>query len=234
MTKVIISGSTSGIGKAISQQLLTQGHDVIGLARDHSKFQPISQRYHPYTVDFADIDRLPDALQTIYREYSTIDALICCAGYGQFNELEQFSIAQIQRLMDVNFVSQVLLIKTWLPQLKQQRYGKIIIIGSEAALQGQRKGSIYCASKFALRGFCQSLRYECNRNHIAVTIINPGLVKTPFFDTLDFQPGCSQENHIEAQQIAEIIDLVMKMENNCVVEEINLQPLSKVIEKTLS
>ena len=65
--------------------------------------------------------------------------------------------------------------------MKKIGKGDVIFIGSEAALNGSRKGTIYCASKFALRGFAQALRDECSKSSIRVTIINPGMVKTGFF-----------------------------------------------------
>ena len=62
-------------------------------------------------------------------------------------------------------------------------------MGSEAALAGTAQGSLYCAAKFALRGLAQALRAECARAGIRVTLVNPGMVQSPFFDELDFRPG---------------------------------------------
>jgi short-subunit dehydrogenase len=91
--------------------------------------------------------------------------------------------------MNLNFVSQSFLAKEFLPALKRKALADLIFIGSEAALAGSRKGSIYCASKFALRGFSQSLRDECAKSSVRVSLINPGMVKTDFFQSLTFEPG---------------------------------------------
>lgn len=231
MKKIIITGSSSGIGKSIVQALLLKHHILIGLSRDHKKFSPKDPNYTPIPIDFSEINNLEAQLKPIAKLHPDIDAIICSAGYGQFSKIEQFSVAQMQRIMDVNFLSQAILIKTLLPNLKKRGGGKIILIGSESALRGNKQGALYCASKFALRGFSQSLADECTSSNTAVTLINPGMVKTPFFDQLNFQPGEANLNSIEPQQIAKTVELVLDMDNNCVLNEINLQPMKKVVVK---
>lgn len=229
--KLLISGSSSGIGRAIAEKMLAEEHCVIGLARNHVKFNPSNNNYLTYAIDFAKIEILEKELQVIQKQHATVDTLIICTGYGEFAELEQFSVAKMQNMLNVNFLSQVILIKTFLPALKKKKAGKIIILGSECALEGQKKGTLYCATKFALRGFAQSLRKECAAANISVTLINPGFVRTPFFDNLAFQPSPETEHAIQPEQIAHIVSTLINQEPNCVYEEINLQPLKKVIVK---
>lgn len=235
MTKntYIVSGSSSGIGRSITEMLLNKDHTVIGLARDHGKFQPDNENYIYHDVDFSKYDNLEPEFKNLQKSYPDIDGIICNAGFGDFKELEQFSASQMQIIMNVNFLSQALLVKTCLPTIKKSNQGKIIFIGSECALLGARKGSMYCASKFALRGFAQSLRTECSRANIAVSMINPGLVDTPFYDDLDFTPGNDPANAIQVQQVTDAIQLILNTDNNCVLEEINLQPMKKVVVKKL-
>lgn len=229
MKKILIAGSSSGIGKAITEQMLSENFEVMGLARNHDKFNPNHPNYITHSIDFSQIQSLEHQLKQIKPAH--LDAIICSVGYGEFKELEQFSVTHMQNMLNVNFLSQAILIKTFLPHLKKKKSGKIILIGSECALQGQKKGSMYCASKFALRGFSQSLRKECAPSHIHVTLINPGFVDTPFFNDLDFCPAPSSENSIESHQIARLASMLMAEKENCVYEEINLQPMKKVIEK---
>ncbi len=231
MQTTLITGSSSGIGRAIAEHLLKKNHKIIGLARDHSKFNPSSSDYFSYSIDFAKIQQLETKCREIHKEQPQINNIICCAGYGEFAELEQFSVAQMQNMLNVNFLSQAILIKTFLPSLKKISSAKIIMLGSECALDGQKKGSIYCASKFALRGFAQSLRKECSSSQVAVTLINPGMVDTPFFDDLTFRPGSDPSHSIQASQIAQTVMLLLDQRDNFVFEEINLQPMKKVIEK---
>jgi NADP-dependent 3-hydroxy acid dehydrogenase YdfG len=115
--------------------------------------------------------------------------------------------------------------------MKQHEQGDIIFLGSEAALHGARQGSIYCASKFALRGFAQSLREECGKAHVRVTLINPGAVRTPFFRELSFEPGMAADNAINPLDIAAAVLLVLKSRPGTVFDEINLTPLNHVWQK---
>lgn len=229
--KILISGSSSGIGKAITEKMLASNHSVIGLARNHEKFSPQTDQYYTYSMDFSRIANLEKEFRAIHQDHPHIDMIICCAGYGEFCEFEQFSVTKMQNLMNVNFMSQAVLVKTFLPSLKKQKSGKIIFIGSECSLEGQKKGSMYCASKFALRGFAQSLRKECASANICVTLVNPGFVDTPFFNELTFRPAPGLEHAIQSEQIALLISTLVNEKNNCVFEEINLQPMKKVIEK---
>ena len=116
-----------------------------------------------------------------------------------------------------------------LPHFKTKNRGDVIFIGSEAALEGGKKGSLYCATKFGLRGFSQSIRQESANKNIRVTLINPGMVRTSFFDDLNFQPGDDEENAIEPTDIADIIINILSMRSGTVVDEINLTPQKKVI-----
>jgi len=229
--KILISGATGGIGKAICEQLLHAGHQLLALCRHPENIMIKHENYQPYAVDFADVKAIETTLKSILSQQQSLDAVIIAAGYGQFAQLEQWSFKAMQDMMQVNFLSQALLIKLCLPLLVQTENSKIIAIGSEAAHQGAKKGSMYCASKFALKGFIQSLRAECVSKGIAVSMVNPGMVATNFFNALNFTHGDAKENAIQAAQVADMVSLLMNTENNCVIEEINCQPLKKVIAK---
>ncbi len=226
---VLITGTSSGIGKAIAENLLMDGNRVIGLARNSGQINTEHRDFHPIPIDLSELKSLPENLKRINQQFSPIDTLVLCAGHGRFGSLEEFSYQQINKSIDLNFTSQAYVVRALMPNLKRSKSGNIIFIGSEAALQGSRKGSIYCASKFALRGFAQALRDECARSGIRVTIINPGMVKTEFFDELDFQPGDDKENYILPSDIAEMVSLTLQLRQGTVVEEINCSPLKKVV-----
>jgi len=228
--KILITGASSGIGCASTRLLINEGHTVIGLARDFTKNPIESDRFIPISIDFSEIDNLPNQLSEINKAHPDINAVVCCAGRGQFGSLEEFSYSQIRELMDLNFLSQAYVSRCFLPTLKKQGAGNLIFIGSEAALEGSRKGSIYCASKFALRGLAQSLREECAHSGIHVSIINPGMVKTTFFDDLDFAPGEDEQNFIEPEDVANNISMILNSRCGTNIDELNLSPLKKVIQ----
>ena len=227
---VLVTGASSGIGRAICERLLHDQHTVVGLARNFTKFPGDHPSFQGIELDFADLDKLPERLQQIVTSHPEIDAVICCAGRGQFGSLEEFSYSQMRTLMDLNFTSQAYVARAFLPGFKTKGRGDIVFMGSESALSGGRRGAIYCASKFALRGFALSLREECSRSGVRVSVINPGMVKTDFFDGLNFAPGEHETNYILPQDIAEVVDVILSAREGTVFDEINLSPLKKVIQ----
>ncbi len=226
---LLVTGASRGIGRAISEQLLHAGARVIGIGRDFSAWPQRPAGLHPVELDLAQLDRLPQALKEIRAAHPAIDGIVCNAGYGRFGSLEEFSPAQIREQIDLNLTSQILLAREFLPGLKARGWGDLIFMGSEAALAGGRRGAVYCASKFALRGLAQSLREECAGSGIRVCVINPGMVKTGFFDELNFCPGEAEENYLLAEDVAEAVRTVLSARPGTCFDEINLSPLKKVI-----
>jgi 3-hydroxy acid dehydrogenase/malonic semialdehyde reductase len=223
----IITGASSGIGLVTAQRLAQDGYQVEGLARDFSSTD--TALFTPHEIDLANLESLPNDLD-VFSEPPEL--LILNAGYGRFGGIEQFSHQQIRHLIDTNLVSNLFLIKHFLPKMKTQGGGDIVLIGSESALQGARAGAVYCASKFALRGLAQSLRADCSNSDIRVILINPGPVETDFFDDLNFAPQQGVEFAIDAQSVARAITDSIAQPRHVVCEEINLQPMKRSFRKT--
>jgi NADP-dependent 3-hydroxy acid dehydrogenase YdfG len=227
---VLVTGAGSGIGRAVARNLLQQGHHVIGMSRDCGKFIRQMEGFSSVQLDLSRLNDLPQKLRELEQTFPEIDAVVFCAGMGQFGSVEEFSYAQIEDLMTLNFTSQAFLTRALLPALKRKDHSDLIFIGSEAALKGSRKGAVYCASKFAVRGFTQALREECGKSNVRVCLINPGMVKTAFFKQLSFEPGDDESNFIEPEDVAEAVSYVLNSRAQIVVEEINLSPLNKVVK----
>ena len=228
--RVLVTGASSGIGRAVCERLLADGHRAIGIARDFGKFPCDDHRFAAHEMDLADLDQLPKHLKTLVTTHSQLDALVLNAGVGRFGALEQFSYEQIRALIDLNFTSHVFVARAFLPVLKKAGRGHLVFMGSEAALAGTAQGSLYCAAKFALRGLAQALRAECARAGIRVTLVNPGMVQSPFFAELDFRPGPAPDNYILPEDIAAVIVHALTARDGTVLDEINLSPQKKVIE----
>jgi len=227
---VLVTGASSGIGRAIAKQLLQLGHHVLGVSRDVSRFARPLSNFSPIQLDLAALDQLPQQLKQLQSDFPNIDAVVFCAGIGQFGGLEEFSYPQIEQLLTINFTSSAFLTRALLPELKRKPHSDLIFIGSEAALKGSRKGALYCASKFAVRGFTQALREECAKSNVRVCLINPGMVKTPFFDDLAFEPGDDESQFILPEDVAEAVCYVLNSRPQIVIDEINLSPLNKVVK----
>lgn len=228
---ILVTGASSGIGRAIAKNLLRQGHFVIGISRDCSKFTKSMVNFHSVQIDLTQLQDLPGKIRELEYQFPNLDAVVFAAGAGQFGSLEEFSYRQIESLMKINFTSPVFLTRALLPSLKRKTGSDLIFIGSEAALKGSRKGTIYCASKFALRGFTQALREECSKDKVRVCLINPGMVKTPFFDGLSFAPGDDENNYLIPEDIADAASYVINSRTHTVIDEINLNPAAKVVKK---
>jgi NADP-dependent 3-hydroxy acid dehydrogenase YdfG len=227
---ILVTGASSGIGRAVAKQLIKLGHHVVGISRDCAQFQRRLPNFTGEEIDLSDLLHLPQAIRVLQNKHPKLDGAILCAGMGRFSSLEEFSYEQIQQLININFTSQVYLTRAMLPNLKRKDRADLIFIGSEAALKGSRKGTIYCASKFALRGFTQALREECAKSQVRVSLINPGMVNTPFFADLSFAPGDDVSNAITPEDVAEAVLYVLSTRPGIIVDEINLNPANKVIQ----
>lgn len=227
---ILVTGASSGIGRAVARKLLSEGHHVLGVSRDADRFQTSMPNFTAVQMDLSHLTGLADKATQLSKDHPEIDAAVFCAGAGRFGSLEEFSFAAIEALMTVNFTGQAFVTRALLPGLKKQARGDLIFIGSEAALKGSRKGAVYCASKFAVRGFTQALREECSKSRVRIALINPGMVNTPFFEALSFEPGGEVGQAIEPEDVADAVLYILHSNANIVVDEINLSPLNKVVK----
>ncbi len=226
----VVTGATSGIGLAITRELLRLGYEVAGVARRPEQAGLEHPRLRLHAIDLARTEALPEALERLFGTIAgPVRVLVNNAGAGVMGHLEQLSVRDIKRAMDLNFLSHAIVTRMLLPRLKRQSGpADIVFIGSEAALKGARRGSVYCAGKFAVRGFAQALREECAGTNVRVCLVNPGAVRTPFFDGLDFEPGGEAEEAIEPEDVAGLLELILRTRRGTVLDEINLSPATRV------
>ncbi|MET0069026.1 MAG: SDR family oxidoreductase [Candidatus Thiodiazotropha sp.] len=226
--KLLVTGASGGIGGAITRRLLNRGHRVVALSRDFSRW-PDQTGLHKRSLDLADLDALPTLLADITADHPDLDGAVLNAGSGRFGNLEEFSYQQISELVAINLTQHLYLARALVPLFKKKARSDLITIGSEAALAGGRKGAVYSACKFALRGFSQSIRAECSGSGVRVSLINPGMVDTDFYENLNFKPGEKPENALRAEDIANTVMLVLEAHPGTVFDEIDLNPLKRVI-----
>ncbi len=229
LRKALVTGASSGIGRAIALRLIEEGRSVVGVARDFSKLGWEDARFARVSLDLGDLRVVPERLGALVQEHPDVDAVVCCAGRGQFGSLEEFSYDQIRSLVDLNFVSQAYVARAFLPSLKKQGRGDLVFIGSESALSGGRRGAVYAASKAALGGFARALREECARSGVRVSVIHPGVVKTEFFERQPFAPGQDEVNYLLPEEVAQVVAQILQARAGVVFDEIHLSPLKKVL-----
>ena len=227
---VLVTGSSSGIGYEITSNLLDLGAKVIGIARNHDKSNLENKNYITYNCDVSIHDKLEILLKQILKNHPQINCLISNAGYGNFGPLENYSTSQINKFLSTNLTSHLVITKHLLPHFKRNKMGDIIFVGSEAGLSGAKNGSLYCAAKFGLKGFSEALSKDVVNNNIRVSIINPGMVRTDFFENLNFEPGDSQENVISLRDVSSTVAYILGLDRNTIVDEINLSPSKKAIK----
>ena len=227
---LLVTGSSSGIGRAITIKLLDSGVRVIGVARNHSKLKLEHKNYLTYSIDLSKLDNLEKIIKKIIQDHPEINGLVSNAGYGEFGPLENFSVNDISSFFSMNLTSHIIITKCLLPHLKKKEIGDIIFMGSEASLTGEKNGTLYCSAKFGLRGFSQALRKDVSNSNIRVCIINPGMVRTSFFNNLKFSPGEDINNAVSEEDISNAVLSILTLGRNTVVDEINLSPLKKVIK----
>lgn len=174
---IFITGITSGFGRAMAQQLSSDGHRVYGTFRHDS--QPLPGVTY-LKADVRDEESLKNAVKRVIELEGRIDTLISNAGMGIGGPLEFTSIDDARHQMDVNFMGMVRLLNLVVPVMRCQHCGHIICISSIGGLMGLPYQGMYSASKFAIEGYCESLRLELRQFGIHVTVINPGDFSTGF------------------------------------------------------
>ncbi len=230
--QALVTGASSGIGRAIANRLATEGYQVFGVARrGAANDEGADARITSVPIDLEDLDRLPLKLDALNQRLGALDVIVLAAGRGRFGALEQQSYSDISALIDLNLTANVFMCRALLPGMKRRGRGRVVFIGSEAALQGKRNGSVYCATKFAMRGLAQALREECSKSGVAVSVIQPGMVRTPFFDQLDFEPGPDRHHALDSEQVADAVAYVLNSPAHAVIDEIELSPLQHVVKK---
>lgn len=224
----LVTGASSGIGLAISQCLLQSGCRVNGIARDFAKADLQHPLFESHVLDLQDLEKTDALLKRICQQ--RIDYFVHCAGSGLFGSIEQFSSRQIDRYLKSNLTSALLISHYIVPLMRRHKCGRIIFIGSESALKAGKKGVLYSTAKFGLRGLALSLREDCGKDGINVTLINPGMVRTAFFDEQAFAPGQHSSNAITTGDIASTVLHVLSSNPDIVFDEINLTPRNKSID----
>ena len=207
MNKIIITGTSKGIGNAIAKNLLKQNIKVIGISRKHTIKH---ENYFAISFDLNDFKNIKNILDNIIFNHKKIDAIISSAGYGIFENLENIKEKEVIDYFNVNLLAHILISKVLVSHFKKKKTGHFIFIGSEAAFKGNQKSTLYSTAKHGLLGFVKSFREECNMSEIRVTIINPGMGNSSFFKKLKFSPGKSIKNSIKLEDIAELVFFILK------------------------
>ena len=192
MSTWLITGATSGIGRAVATALLANGDRVAAFARSPQAMDDLAAAY-PHLlwitrVDVTDTQDLRRATERAFTEMGHIDVVFSNAGAGAFGAAEELDDAVIEQQIALNMVAPIHLIRSALPHLRAQRGGRIIQMSTMGGQLTTPGGSIYHASKWGIEGFTESIMGEVAAFGIGVTLIEPGNVRTPFGAALSVAP----------------------------------------------
>ena len=178
----IVTGASSGIGAATARRLARQGFVVYGAARRADRLAELGEGIRPLVMDVTDEQSLVDGVGQVLADTGRIDVLVGNAGYGSYGSIEEVSIDEARRQLEVNVFGLVRLVQLVLPTMREQGSGRIINVSSMGGRFAAPFGGWYHASKFALEALSDSLRSEVADFGIDVSIIEPGAIKTEWGD----------------------------------------------------
>lgn len=202
MDKVaLVTGCSSGIGFETALSLAREGYQTYASMRDTKKgkkIQEIAKKENlPITVLPLDVDKaesVESAIKQIISEKKRLDVLVNNAGYGTFGCLEDLTIDELKAQFETNFFSVARLIQRVTPIMRNQKSGSIVNISSVAGKIGFPASPAYISSKFAIEGLSECLRYELSPFGINIIIIEPGVIKTNFFGSMQMPKNAKPDS----------------------------------------
>jgi len=207
---VLITGGSSGIGKATAKMLAQGGYRVYAAARRVEKMNDLkADGIHVIGMDITDDQSIVRGVEEIVTIEGKVDILINNAGFGQYGSVEDVALADARYQLEVNLFGLARLTQLVLPLMREQHFGKIVNISSTGGKVAAPLGGWYHASKFALEGLSDSLRMEVKPFGIDVIVVEPGGVKTEWGDiaignAIKTAEGSAYKKLIEsAQKISE-------------------------------
>ena len=223
----IVTGASSGLGKAFSQKLVDKGSTVYGLARSEDKLHQIRDElgdsFMPVVCDVTDANKIEHWAKHTFNTEHLPDILINNAGIGLFNDIDKLSLEDWHTMIETNLSGVFYMSRSVVPLMKKKgSVCHIINIGSIAGKVGNPGLSGYNASKFGLTGFSESLMKELRYDGIKVTCVYPGSTATQFFE----QSGSNtaHSNMLQPVDVADMIIHLLETPDNFLVDEIVMRP----------
>ena len=191
MKTIVITGAGSGLGKELALQYAKKGSTIILIGKRQpplltvtDQIKQLGGRAFAYPLDIRDYAAVQETVEQIIKKHS-VSCLINNAGVGHFGPLSTLSHEQINDMIETNTKGVIFMTKAFLPHFHSLKEASIINIISTAGLRGKVNESVYVASKFAIRGFSESLVKELENTNIAVTAVYMGGMDTPFWEGTD-------------------------------------------------
>jgi len=186
--RAIVTGASSGIGRALVVELIRGGASVVGMARRNDRLQELEaevaapERFAWFEGDVTSRDNRAAAIELCRQRFGGLDALVNNAGIGALGPFAEADEARLRQVFEVNFFAAAEFIREALPHLRQGRSPIVVNVGSVLGHVAVPGKSEYCASKFALHGLSDALRIELGREGIDLLLVSPSTTSSEFFD----------------------------------------------------
>ena len=226
---ILVIGATGGIGSRTAKLLASSGAKLFLTGRNSEKLETVagscnvsSDRY--LALDCSQPNSVNELKDNYFQQFSSIDILINAAGIGIIKSMDTLNETDFLRTLNANLVAPFLLMKTFLPAMKEAKTGLIINIPGVLGKVPMAGAAAYCASKYGLVGMMQSIREELKRTDIRITNLYLGGVDSPFWDTIDLK--VQREKLVQAEDAAKAIWFLCQQPGSGVVSEMVLQPFN--------
>lgn len=229
--RALITGASSGIGKATALAFAKAGIDVALVSRSQDKLEAIAiaarevgVEAKAYALDLAEIDQVKAGISAIATDFAPIDILVNNAGIGYTNPLSETDLSDWQQVIDLNLTSVFQCIVGILPAMREQKRGTIINVASIAGQQPFPTWGAYSVSKAGLIALSKTLAAEERSHGIRVVTISPGAVNTPLWDTDTVQVDFNRSAMLTPEIVAQSIVHTALLPEQAVVESVTLMP----------
>jgi 3-oxoacyl-[acyl-carrier protein] reductase len=219
----LVTGGSSGIGRAIAEMLAQSGARVAITGRDQRKLTEAAQAIGALPIH-ADVSKEADVERT-YRElldkFGDLDILVNNAGFGVFKSLVDMDRQSFEDVFATNVTGAMLMAREAAKHFIRRQYGNIVNISSTAGLRGAPNGTAYYASKFALRGMTECWRAELRKYNVRVFLVNPSEVLTNFSSVAGFTQN-ENPTKLLSEDIAQIVKAVLEMNDRGFTPELSV------------
>ncbi|MEO7768274.1 MAG: SDR family oxidoreductase [Ferruginibacter sp.] len=226
---VLIIGATGGIGSITAKLLAGSGANLFLAARNKEKLQLLADEIKLssdkiFAFDISKPDEVAALKENFFSQYATIDVLLNAAGIGIIKSSEELTETEFLRTLNYNLYGPFLLMKAFLPKMKEAKKGLIINIPGILGKVPMAGAAAYSASKYGLVGMMQSIREEIKRTEIRITNLFLGGVDTPFWDNIDLR--VQRDKMVMAEEAAKAIWFLCQQPSSGVVSEMVIQPFN--------